>query len=590
MLKRALTSSLFLLTLAAWATSPRDADDAARVRKSDSVCVGTVLGWRERAGADGVCVRETVVRVDDAIKGRLPRFLRVEERVGWSHGERDEDCGHLNLDPGAAQILFLSRSGALGARELPSNRVARRMLVDRLKHAAGPDSDVAVRDEETTLGFGLGGFFTNSSNGDGSRFAIVDEGSPVPVVIDMQALPAGVTSNQALTAMQNALDAWREVSSLRFTNESFTSFPTNTQAITNRGGKIYVQLHDLFGGVPDGFLGWGGRSFTTNASFPEGGTGGRVGTNAFDVSTRGYVMIEHTNVLMQNVAYLEEVLTHELGHALGLAHIADTNAIMFATVGLDGFGAVIGTSDVRHIRWAYDPSNTPPYMYTRVMEVLTDDVITVLTNVNAIEVRGYDLQGDALTYSLTNMNLLNGGWIFNGITLIYTSEFVFSDSYVDPVTGSPFDRLDVIVSDGINASPPVRVKVHRFSRDQSPATADGLPDYWMSNYFGHVNPLAGDLSQAGDDADGDGVSNLEEFLQGTNPTNSASVFAIAGPVTTSIQWMARAHHVYELQAASSITGSFARVANATIPTNEIGNKAIESWSATSLFYRVEKVR
>jgi len=44
----------------------------------------------------------------------------------------------------------------------------------------------------------------------------------------------------------------------------------------------------------------------------------------------------------------------------------------------------------------------------------------------------------------------------------------------------------------------------------------GIPDSWQLQYFGNLNqnPL--------DDYDGDGVSNLQEFLDGTNPTNATS--------------------------------------------------------------------
>ena len=46
--------------------------------------------------------------------------------------------------------------------------------------------------------------------------------------------------------------------------------------------------------------------------------------------------------------------------------------------------------------------------------------------------------------------------------------------------------------------------------------ADGLPDSWEQIYFGGLN------QNATADFDGDGISNLTEFLDGTNPTNSAS--------------------------------------------------------------------
>jgi hypothetical protein len=45
---------------------------------------------------------------------------------------------------------------------------------------------------------------------------------------------------------------------------------------------------------------------------------------------------------------------------------------------------------------------------------------------------------------------------------------------------------------------------------------NGMPDSWELAYFGNLNQTATG------DYDGDGVSNLQEFLDGTNPTNSAS--------------------------------------------------------------------
>jgi hypothetical protein len=55
---------------------------------------------------------------------------------------------------------------------------------------------------------------------------------------------------------------------------------------------------------------------------------------------------------------------------------------------------------------------------------------------------------------------------------------------------------------------------------------DGIPDWWMIQYFGHPTGQAGDLSRAQDDADGDGMSNLQEFLAGTIPTDPASVLVL----------------------------------------------------------------
>ena len=61
------------------------------------------------------------------------------------------------------------------------------------------------------------------------------------------------------------------------------------------------------------------------------------------------------------------------------------------------------------------------------------------------------------------------------------------------------------------------------------ADQDGLPNVWMTNYFGHTNGLAGDLSRPLDDADGDGAANLQEYQAGTDPTDARSVFKVMFP-------------------------------------------------------------
>lgn len=46
----------------------------------------------------------------------------------------------------------------------------------------------------------------------------------------------------------------------------------------------------------------------------------------------------------------------------------------------------------------------------------------------------------------------------------------------------------------------------------------GIPDNWRQKYFGHADARQGDSSRANDDADGDGKTNLQEYILGTNPT------------------------------------------------------------------------
>ena len=86
---------------------------------------------------------------------------------------------------------------------------------------------------------------------------------------------------------------------------------------------------------------------------------------------------------------------------------------------------------------------------------------------------------------------------------------------------------------------------------------DGIPDWWTMQYFGHPTGQAGDLSRAPDDADGDGVSNLAEYLAGTVPTNSSSALAVRLMVTSlsaggSLNWPAVPGRSYQVLSATDL--------------------------------------
>ena len=89
---------------------------------------------------------------------------------------------------------------------------------------------------------------------------------------------------------------------------------------------------------------------------------------------------------------------------------------------------------------------------------------------------------------------------------------------------------------------------------------DGVSDAWRLKYFGHVDPRADDQSRAADDPDGDGLSNLQESLAGTDPTNSASAFRILSVVLESngvrVTWLAGGGKTNVVQATSSVDGSY----------------------------------
>ncbi|HXX42804.1 MAG TPA: alpha-amylase family glycosyl hydrolase [Chthoniobacterales bacterium] len=84
---------------------------------------------------------------------------------------------------------------------------------------------------------------------------------------------------------------------------------------------------------------------------------------------------------------------------------------------------------------------------------------------------------------------------------------------------------------------------------------DGIPDWWRLAYFDHAVGEDGDGSRGSDDPDGDGLTNLQEYLAGTNPLDPSSRFAIINIAIVGndvqITWSSVSGKSYQLQRADS---------------------------------------
>ncbi len=120
---------------------------------------------------------------------------------------------------------------------------------------------------------------------------------------------------------------------------------------------------------------------------------------------------------------------------------------------------------------------------------------------------------------------------------------------------------------------------------------DGIPNSWKQQYG--LDPF--DPNLANEDADGDGLSNLQEFLAGTNPTNSASGLRIIGVAVQGadvlITWQAGGGRTNAVQRSASVSGGYFNISSDVVISGvgDVVTNYLDKGAATNasiLFYRV----
>ncbi len=119
------------------------------------------------------------------------------------------------------------------------------------------------------------------------------------------------------------------------------------------------------------------------------------------------------------------------------------------------------------------------------------------------------------------------------------------------------------------------------------ADNDGMLDAW--EIINGLNPLIDDSAF---DPDADGSDNFSEYVAGTFPTNSSSVFSIADPSVNTgselfqFDWGSVSGKIYAVQSSINLTSSWS-----TVMSNIVATPPTNSWSESyggseSKFYRM----
>ncbi|GAA5495433.1 hypothetical protein Rhal01_01608 [Rubritalea halochordaticola] len=361
--------------------------------------------------------------------------------------------------------------------------------------------------------------FIETRTGIPTRFIASDGGRSLTYSIDAEYTPSGFSRQEAIDAVHEVVGIWASETNLKFLylgEEELGKSSLDLGSSEGTTGHIYIQLHDHYSALQSTVLGRGGAYMS---SYEGDGSGGTVNGLEFDKRTFGYLSMNTDASSNQTLNTFKSVLSHEVGHCLGLHHSSEDSkekdsllkeALMYYVVNSSTASPALRDYDRGYINLAYPQGETVPYFGYSYGNMITTSTNSSAGNTFPLVLSGVENGGDLLTTISSSSNAsATVDTLAGTITLVptaYYSTTYYTEQEID--SGYSYGRYVYKISQGAHVSGYGGFVITGLYKD---ATAgDGISSDWANSYGITESPDA--------DPDGDGFTNQQEFNRGSDPS------------------------------------------------------------------------